>query len=151
MLCKCQARLRATPFKNLALAAGPNVDFPWMAYNVSVLHEPHFLLVEGAGRATLAELCGSIDLVATIASMSGARRALLNLLGVEIDFPLSVHLQLGMYAADKLRGLERVASVVPPDKRTGSSERAAQKMGLRLRTFTTIAEGMEWIAGRTSR
>ena len=122
-----------------------------MAYNVSVLHEPHFLLVEGAGPATLADLCGSIDLVATIASMSGARRALLNLLDVEVevDFPLSVHLQLGMYAADKLRGLERVASVVPLDKRTGSSERAAQKMGLRLRTFTTLAEGMEWIAGST--
>ena len=67
--------------------------------------------------------------------MSGARRALLNLLGVEVDFPL--------------RGLERVASVVPPDKLTGLGERAAQKMGLRLRTFTNLAEGMEWIAGST--
>jgi hypothetical protein len=117
-----------------------------MAYTVTVHHGPQFLLVEGAGSATLADLCGSIDLVATIAAMSRARRALLNLLGVEIDFPLSVHLQLGMYAADKLRALERVASVVPPHRRTGSSERAAQKMGLQLRTFTTVAEGMEWIA-----
>jgi hypothetical protein len=39
-----------------------------------------------------------------------------------------------------------VATVVTPANRKGTSEKAAQKLGLRLRSFTDMAEAQAWIA-----
>jgi hypothetical protein len=38
-----------------------------------------------------------------------------------------------------------MATVVPVALRTGNSERAAQKSGLKLRTFTDIGEARAWL------
>ena len=119
-----------------------------MPFTATVLHGPGFLLVQGAGPASLADLCGFIDLVATVATMTGQRRAVMNLLDVQIALSFTEHLQLGAYAAEKLRALERVASVVSEQNRNGTSEKAAQKMGLHLRTFTSLAQGLEWVSAQ---
>jgi hypothetical protein len=104
-----------------------------------------YLLVEASGPATLAELCACIDFAAELAHRTHRSRALLNLLQVEIALSFTEHLQLGSHAADRLKPLERVASVVPARYRTGSSEKAAQKSGLHLRTFTALDEGVAWL------
>lgn len=117
-----------------------------MHFTATVHHGPDYLLVEGAGPALLTDLCGYMDLVATVADKGRYRRAVLDLLRVEIALTFTEHLQLGAHAADRLRNLERVASVVSLQNRKGTSEKAAQKMGLRLRTFTSLAEGLQWIA-----
>jgi hypothetical protein len=39
-----------------------------------------------------------------------------------------------------------VATVVSPAARTGSSEKAAQKLGAHLRTFTDLEEARVWLA-----
>lgn len=117
-----------------------------MHFTATVHHGPDYLLVEGAGPALLTDLCGFMDLVATVADKGRYRRAVLDLLRVEIALTFTEHLQLGAHAAGRLRNLERVASVVSLQNRKGTSEKAAQKMGLRLRTFTSLAEGLQWIA-----
>ena len=116
-----------------------------MHFTATVHHGPDYLLVAGAGPALLTDLCGFMDLVATVAAKGHYRRAVLNLLEVEIALTFTEHLQLGAHAAERLRSLERVASVVSVQNRKGTSEKAAQKMGLRLRTFTSLAEGLQWI------
>jgi hypothetical protein len=40
-----------------------------------------------------------------------------------------------------------MATVVPERLRSGNSERAAQKSGLRLRTFVSLREAREWLDG----
>ncbi|MGZ5180887.1 MAG: hypothetical protein ACXWC2_10440 [Ramlibacter sp.] len=85
------------------------------------------------------------DLVGTITAMSGERRAVLDLQAVDIGLGFTDHLQLGSYVAQRLHHLERVASVVPQRYRTGTSEKAAQKGGLQLRTFTDLGEGLRWV------
>jgi hypothetical protein len=116
-----------------------------MPFTVTVHHGPEFLLVAASGPALLSDLCGCVDLVSTVANQAGNRRALVNLLETEIALSFTEHLNLGAYAAERLRHLERVASVVSVQNRKGTSEKAAQKMGLQLRTFTNLAEGMDWI------
>jgi hypothetical protein len=120
-----------------------------MHFTASVHHHPDYLLVAGAGPALLTDLCGFMDLVATIAAKSGYRRAVLDLLEVEIALTFTEHLHLGVYAAERLHQLERVASVVSAQNRKGTSEKAAQKFGLQLRTFTTMAEGLAWVVQET--
>src|SRR4051812_9698032 len=107
-----------------------------MPFRITVHHSQTHLLVEASGPAGLADLCGAIDLAGGIASRLGYRLAVLDLLAVDIELGFTDHLQLGTYAAERLRELDRVASVVPARYRTGTSEKAAQKSGLRLRTFT---------------
>jgi len=45
-----------------------------------------------------------------------------------------------------LSRLEQVATVVAAANRKGTSEKAAQKLGLRLRTFTDLGEAIDWIS-----
>jgi hypothetical protein len=104
-----------------------------------------YLVVEAWGPANLAELCACVDFAAELAHRTQRSRALLNLLEVEIALSFTEHLQLGAHAAERLKSLERVASVVPERFRTGSSEKAARKSGLHLRTFTSLEEGIAWL------
>ena len=96
------------------------------ALSLTIHHGAPHLQVDAAGPASLADLCGVADLLATICARQG-------------------YLQLGAYVAQQLRALERVASIVPERYRTGTSEKAAQKAGLQLRTFTSLEEGLAWV------
>lgn len=117
-----------------------------MHFTTTIHHGPQLLVVEGSGPALLADLCGYMDLTATVASQKGYARALLDLRGVEIALSFTEHLQLGAHTAERLQALERVASVVSQQNRKGTSEKAAQKFGLHFRTFTDIDEAREWVA-----
>ena len=116
-----------------------------MSFSVTVHELPGVLVVEGSGQATLAHLCGYMNFVGEVATRTHANRAVLNLMGVSIDLSFTEHLTLGAHAAEQLRALERVASAVPPRFRSGTSEQAAQKTGLRFRTFTTFNEALDWV------
>ena len=39
-----------------------------------------------------------------------------------------------------------MASIVSETSRPGTGEKAAQQMGLQLKTFTALEEGLKWIA-----
>lgn len=117
-----------------------------MPFTVSVHPTPTHLLVQASGPARLAEACGYVDLAGTVAARRGYTRLLLDVLDVELDMSFTDHLQLGTYAAERLQGLDRVASVVAARFRTGVSEKAAQKSGLTLRTFTELAPALAWLA-----
>lgn len=114
-------------------------------FTITVQHGLPHLVVEAAGPATLADLCAYMDFVGALAKRLGCRRVVMNLLGVDIALAFTDHLTLGAHAAEMLKDIERVASVVNPKYRTGTSEKAAQNMGLRLRTFTSLEEGQAWL------
>lgn len=118
------------------------------AFTITVHHGLPYLLVEGSGPATLPDLCAYMDFVAEVARRKRQSRAVMNLLGIDIAFSFTEHLQLGSHAADRLKDLERVSSVVPERLRTGTSEKAAQKSGLRLKTFVSLEDGIAWAEGR---
>lgn len=117
-----------------------------MPFAVAIAHEREHLAVTASGPASVPDILGLIDMSATIAKMAGHRRLLLDLLQVEIGFAFTEHLQIGARAAEKLQGMERVASAVDPRFRSGTSEKAAQKLGLQLRTFTSLDEALHWLA-----
>jgi hypothetical protein len=116
-----------------------------MPFNLSVHHGLPYLLVQAGGPATLADLCGGSNLVAGIAAQAGYRRALIDLRQAEVLLPFTEHLQLGTYAASALAAMDRVATIASPANRAGSSEKAAQKSGLRLRTFLDFDEAVQWL------
>jgi hypothetical protein len=118
-----------------------------MSLTVTIHHEPEWLLVEAAGPATLADHCGFVDLIAAICAGAGHTRVLVNMLALLPQLSFTDHLQLGTYVAEKFKGLRKVATVVAPAARIGASEKAAQKMGAHLRTFTDLDEAKAWLTG----
>ncbi|KQT11585.1 hypothetical protein [Ramlibacter sp. Leaf400] len=117
-------------------------------FSVTVRDDTAYLVAMATGRAELAHLCGLADLAARIAVMKGHRRALVDLLEVQPFLTFTEHLQLGAHVAAAFGPLERVATVVPASQRNGTSEKAAQKHGLRLRTFTVLQEADAWLQER---
>ena len=117
-----------------------------MPFLVQIDHDQPWLLAPVSGPATLADLCGAADLIATVARLKGYRRALIDMLAMEPHLSFTDHLQLGTYVAAALDDLERVATVVTEQVRSGASEKAAQRSGLGLRAFVDGEEARRWLA-----
>jgi hypothetical protein len=116
-----------------------------MGLDVSVTREDRLLVVKGRGPAALADLKGFADMIATICRDEQREFVLVDLLEVVQDLTFTEHLQLGVHIAERLGFLARMATVVPAQQRSGNSERAAQKSGLHLRTFTDMREARAWL------
>lgn len=116
-----------------------------MPLAVFVHHGLPHLYVQVQGPASLNDLCGVADLAAAICARAGYRRALVDMQAAELSLGFTEHLQLGSYVAERFASLDRVATVVTPDARNGTSEKAAQKLGLRLCTFTDPELAQAWI------
>jgi hypothetical protein len=115
-------------------------------FTVSVASESGVLRVRGSGPANLANLCGLASLGATVAHRSGLTRILVDLRDTQPELSFTDHMQLGTHFAHEFRHAERVATVVQPRDRVGTSEKAAQRSGLALQTFTDVALAQEWLA-----
>lgn len=116
-----------------------------MLFCISVDHGPKFLQITCVGEATVADWFGAFSLASSVASRSGERRILLDMLGVEFDLTAEQRSEIGRHGAEVLAGFERVASVIPPALYTGDAERAAQKQGLTVRSFADLQTAMQWL------
>lgn len=116
-----------------------------MPFTIAIHQDGQYLLIVGSGTAQLCDLMAVADVAARVARTRNARFVMVDLLEVEPTLSFTDHLQLGAHFAAALAGLERVASVVAPRFRTGTSEKAAQKAGVNLRTFTDRAEADRWL------
>ncbi|TFZ00980.1 hypothetical protein EZ313_21380 [Ramlibacter henchirensis] len=116
-----------------------------MHFTLSAWDGEDYLLVAASGDAQLCHLCRVADLSARICEAKGYRRALVDLLAVTPHLSFTDHLQLGAHFATALAHLDQVATVVAANQRTGTSEKAAQKHGLKLRTLTELLEAKRWL------
>jgi len=119
-----------------------------MSFVVRVHREDGVLIAQASGSASLADLCGMASMIGVTTSRSNERRAVLDVQAVDIGLAFTEHLHLGTFVAEQLHHLERVASIVPERYRTGTSEKAAQKGGLLLNTFTDRDLAMAWVRER---
>lgn len=76
---------------------------------------------------------------------AGSRRLLINLLDVVGTFGPEEQRRIGLLAWKHLAHLEKVASLVPPEKITRVSEGAARAQGLELRVFTSLPDAIDWL------
>ena len=114
-----------------------------LKYQISRL--PRFVRFEVSGEATLAEMDRLIDDVAQVTAAAGDSRVLVNLLGVREHLKFTDHYAIGELVARRLSHLQRLASVVPGNRRTGTSEKVANAQGTALRVFVSEAEAGAWL------
>jgi hypothetical protein len=118
-----------------------------MSWVVDVRHTDAHLLVTASGAAGLAVICATVDFVATATRLEGRMRAMVDLRAATLELSFTEHLQLGEHCAAVLKHLERFATVARLQDRVGTSEKAAQRHGLRLRSFSDMQEALEWLGG----
>ncbi|AEG93186.1 STAS/SEC14 domain-containing protein [Ramlibacter tataouinensis] len=118
-----------------------------MAGTFKLYRCPEFAVIELAGPATAEDFAQAIATVAAFTRHGGDRRALANLLAVEGQLAFTQHFQMGHQVARQLGHLERMASVVPEDKITRTSEKVAQSLGMTLRVFTRLDQAQAWLRG----
>jgi hypothetical protein len=106
---------------------------------------PGVLAFDVTGEAELADIIALIGDIAKLSLSSGDKRVLVNLLSVAEVLKFTDHYSVGEEVARKLTHLERLASVVPAERRTQTSEKVANAKGMRLRVFTTVPDAFAWL------
>ncbi|MFO1245586.1 MAG: STAS/SEC14 domain-containing protein [Ramlibacter sp.] len=103
------------------------------------------LRVEITGSMELGEFLAFIQSTAPQTREHGDRLVLVNLLGLAADLNLTGHLLLGKYVAEHLPHVSKLASVVPADKITRISEKAARAQGMQLSVFESETAALAWL------
>jgi hypothetical protein len=108
-------------------------------------HGPAFSVVEVTALAFLEDAEPAIREISDHTRRHGTRRLLVNLVDVVGTFDAEQQRAIGLLAFHHLGHLEKVASLVPPDKITRLSEASARAQGMELRVFTELSEAVEWL------
>ena len=117
-----------------------------MPFKTEFEQRGNILHVTATGPAALDDIIALIGAVSENTLRTGASLALVNLLGVQEGLKFTDHFSVGEQVALQLGHLDKLASVVPEDRRTGTSEKVANAKGMRLRVFTSETPALEWLA-----
>jgi hypothetical protein len=117
-----------------------------MTLQTTIRRLPDFTSVKVSGAAALPDFLAFIAAFAEDSRRHGDRRVLVDLLDVVNEFKFTDHFQIGEAAAKHLKHLERLASLVPENQITRTSEKVAVKQGLQLRVFTSMTEAIRWLS-----
>ncbi len=115
------------------------------ALEVSIHRLPEFVSVKLSGPATIDDFVRLIGELGEESRRLGDRRMLVDQLDIPGTLKFTDHFRIGEEVARHFQHLEKLATVVPPDKITRTSEKVALRQGLQLRVFTTINDAIRWL------
>jgi hypothetical protein len=119
---------------------------PPVTASLHFTHGPSFSVVEITALAFLEDAEPALLEIAQRTREAGTRRLLINLVDVVGTFGPEQQHAIGLLAYRHLSHLQKVASLVPPDKITRVSEAAARSQGMELKVFTGLPEALDWLA-----
>ncbi|HEY0885398.1 MAG TPA: STAS/SEC14 domain-containing protein [Ramlibacter sp.] len=111
----------------------------------SIRRLPEFTSVKLSGPATIEDFVHLIRQAGEESRLLGDRRMLVDQLDIPVTLKFTDQFRIGEEVARHLQHLEKLATVVPPDKITRTSEKVAVRHGLQLRVFTTVTEAIRWL------
>lgn len=118
-----------------------------MDFDVGIAKEARYVRVTVSGGPTFAQLLSMIHLLGVESETWPQRAALVDLRGVHTPFSRLEQFRIGEEAAASLSHMERIASLVPPERLTRVSERAAQRNGVNVRVFDEEQAAIRWVRG----
>jgi hypothetical protein len=116
-----------------------------MSLRFDVEHREGYSVVRVEGEPSLGQFLSFLHLVRVETAGWQTRRVLFDLRAVHTLTSFTDHYAVGEEAARQLAHLQRVASLVPPNRITRASERTAQRSGMNLVVFTDEAEALAWL------
>lgn len=116
-------------------------------YDLIVTREAAWVRVRVVGTPTIDQLLSAVHLLGVRSEAWTQRAMLVDLRGVTTPFEPHEQYRLGEEAAASLSHLDRIASVVPPDRVTRISQKAARRSGTNVMVFDDEAEAIAWLTG----
>lgn len=105
----------------------------------------HFARFDISGEASLKDMTDFVEVIGERTRAGGDRRVLVDLTRVQESLKFTDHYALGEVVARRLAHLERLASLVPAPRRTGTSEKVANAQGSMLRVFVDESAAIAWL------
>jgi len=116
-----------------------------MSLRFDVEHRKGYAVVRVEGEPSLGQFLSFLQLMHVETSGWQTKRALFDLRAVQTLTTFTDHYAIGEEAARQLSHLQRVASLVEPQRLTRASEKTAQRSGMNLVIFTDEAEAVAWL------
>jgi hypothetical protein len=113
--------------------------------NLHFTSGPAYAVAEITALAFLESAEPILQEISSRTRQAGTRRLLINLLDVVGTFGAEEQQAIGLLAHRYLSHLQKVASLVPPEKLTRVSETAARAQGTELRVFTSLPDALDWL------
>jgi hypothetical protein len=118
------------------------------SFDLAIEQHAHFMRVAVTGHPTIGQLLSLIHLLGVESETWAADRALVDLRGVDTEFSRHEQFRIGEEAAASLSHMERIASLVRPERITRVSEKAARRNGANVSVFDDEAAALAWLAER---
>jgi hypothetical protein len=116
-----------------------------MNFDVAIDHGPHYARVSVSGRPAIDELLSMIHLLGVESETWPDDRVLVDLRLVRTPFSLPEQFRIGEEAAASLSHMGKIASLVPPERLTRVSEKAARRNGTNVRVFDDEQAALAWL------
>lgn len=116
-----------------------------MNYKVRITQEQSYARLMVIGQPTFDELISLFHVVGVQSEEWPHDLLLLDLRGVASRYPQEEEYRVGQEIVTSLGHVRRIASVVPTDRITRLSERAARGSWLKLRVFDDEGEAVGWL------
>ncbi|HEX7891517.1 MAG TPA: STAS/SEC14 domain-containing protein [Ramlibacter sp.] len=116
-----------------------------MSLSFKVEHREGYSVVRVDGDPSLGQFLSFLHLIGVETAGWPVKRVLLDLRDVRTFATFTEHGAVGEEVARHLQHLHRIASVVPPDRITRASEKAAGQSGVDLTVFTEEGDAIGWL------
>jgi hypothetical protein len=116
-----------------------------MNFDVAIDQGLHFVRITVSGRPAFEDLLSMIHLLGVESEAWNEDRVLMDLRAVQPVFTLQDHYRIGEEVAASLSHMDRIASLVPPERVTRMSEKAARRSGTNARVFDEEREAVAWL------
>ncbi|RYF41547.1 MAG: hypothetical protein EOO25_09535 [Comamonadaceae bacterium] len=110
-----------------------------------IARRPDFVDVTVTGPIEVQPLLHLIQRLGDFTRESGDTRLMFDLLGMEGEVPFTGQIQTGEQVVLSMGHLQRIASVVPRDRLTRTSEKVARAQGVQLQIFVSRPAAVEWL------
>jgi hypothetical protein len=116
-----------------------------MSFDVAIDRGRIFVRVTVSGEPEIGELLAMIHLLGVESETWSDGRVLVDLRGVATPFTRQEQFRIGEEAAASLSHMEKIASLVPTERITRVSEKAARRMGANVSVFDDEQAAMAWL------
>lgn len=116
-----------------------------MDFDLAIDRQDHYIRVTVSGEPTFGQMLSLIHLLGVESETWEGAAVLVDLRGVQTPFDRMEQFRIGEEAAASLSHMDRIASLVPPERVTRVSEKAARRNGTNVRVFDDEQAAVEWL------
>ena len=116
-----------------------------MNFDVVIERGPVYVRVTVSGQPEIGELLAMIHLLGVESETWEEDRVLVDLRRVDTIFTRYEQFRIGEEAAASLSHMEKIASVVPPERITRVSQKTARRMGANVTVFSDEKAAVVWL------